>query len=131
VFENRVLRRIFGPKREEVAGGWRRLHNGEFHSLHTSPNIIRAINSRRMRWAGHAERMGGMRNDTKFWSEILKGRDHSPDLGVDRSKIRMDLRVMEWEVLDWIHFTQDRDQRWARYHGNEPSDSIKGREVLD
>jgi hypothetical protein len=62
VFENRVLRRIFGPKREEVAGGWRRLHNGELHNLHTSPNVIRAINSRRMRWVGHAARMGEMRS---------------------------------------------------------------------
>jgi hypothetical protein len=53
VFENRVLRRIFGPKREEVAGGWRRPHNEEFHNLYISPNIIRVIKSRRMRWAGH------------------------------------------------------------------------------
>jgi hypothetical protein len=53
VFENRVLRRIFGPKREEVAGGWGRLHNEELHNLYASPNIIRVIKSRRMRWAGY------------------------------------------------------------------------------
>jgi hypothetical protein len=53
VFENRVLRRIFGSKRDEVAGGWRKLHNEELHKLHPSPSIIRMINSRKMRWAGH------------------------------------------------------------------------------
>jgi hypothetical protein len=53
VFENRVLRRIFGPKREEVAGGWRRLHNEELHNLYTSPNIIWVIKPRKVRWEGH------------------------------------------------------------------------------
>jgi hypothetical protein len=57
VFENRVLRGIFGPKREEVAGGWRRLHNEELHNLYASPNIIRVIKSRRMKWARHVARM--------------------------------------------------------------------------
>jgi hypothetical protein len=58
VFENRVLRRIFGLKRDEVTGGWRKLHNEELHSLYSSPSIIRMIESRRMRWAGHVARMG-------------------------------------------------------------------------
>jgi hypothetical protein len=62
VFENRVLRRIFGPKRDEVAGGWRKLHNEELHNLYSSPSIIRMIKLRRMRWAGHAARMGVRRN---------------------------------------------------------------------
>jgi hypothetical protein len=53
VFENRVLRRIFGPKRNVVTGGWRKLHNEELHNLHPSPSIVRMIKSRRMRWAGH------------------------------------------------------------------------------
>jgi hypothetical protein len=53
VFENRALRRIFGPKRGEVTGGWRKLHNEELHNLYSSPSIIRMIKSRRMRWAGH------------------------------------------------------------------------------
>jgi hypothetical protein len=57
VFENRVLRRIFGPKRDEVRGEWRKLHNEELHNLYSSPNIIRMIKSRRMRWAGHVARM--------------------------------------------------------------------------
>jgi hypothetical protein len=61
VFENRVLR-IFGPKRDEVIGGWRKLHNEELHNLYSSPSIIRIIKSRRMRWAGHVARMGEKRN---------------------------------------------------------------------
>jgi hypothetical protein len=58
VFENRVLRKIFGPKRVEVIGGWRKLHNEELHNLYCSPSIIGIIKSRRMRWAGHVARMG-------------------------------------------------------------------------
>jgi hypothetical protein len=58
VFENNVLRRIFGPKRDEVTGEWRRLHNEELHALYSSPNIIRVMKSRRLRWAGHVARMG-------------------------------------------------------------------------
>jgi hypothetical protein len=62
VFENRVLRRIFGPKRDEVTGEWRQLHNEELHDLYSSPSIIRIIKSRKMRWAGHVARMGEKRN---------------------------------------------------------------------
>jgi hypothetical protein len=62
VFENRVLRRIFGPNRDRVTGGWRELHNEELHNLYSSPNIIRIMKSRRMRWAGHVARMGEKRN---------------------------------------------------------------------
>jgi len=58
VFENRVLRRVFGPKRDEVTGEWRILHNEELSDLHSLPNIVRVVKSRRMRWAGHAARMG-------------------------------------------------------------------------
>jgi hypothetical protein len=58
VFENRVLRRIFGPKRDEVTGEWRKLHNEELHDLYSSQSIIRIIKARRMRWAGHVARMG-------------------------------------------------------------------------
>jgi hypothetical protein len=58
VFENKVLRRIFGPKRDRAKGDWRKLHNEELHNLYCSPNIIRMIKSRRMRWAGHVARMG-------------------------------------------------------------------------
>jgi hypothetical protein len=66
VFENRVLRRIFAPKREED-GSWRKLHNDELHSLYSSPNIVRVIKSRRMRWVGHVERMGKGEVFTGFW----------------------------------------------------------------
>jgi hypothetical protein len=58
VIENRILRRIFGPKRDEVTGDWRKLHNEELHRLYSSPSTIRMIKSRRMRWAGHVARMG-------------------------------------------------------------------------
>ena len=58
VFENMVLRRIFGPRRDEVTGEWRRLHNEELNGLYSSPNVVRVIKSRRMRWAGHVARMG-------------------------------------------------------------------------
>ena len=57
VFENRVLRRGFGPKRDEVTGKWRKLHNEELNDLYCSPNIVRVIKSRRMKWAGHVARM--------------------------------------------------------------------------
>jgi hypothetical protein len=62
VFENRVLRRIFGPKGDEVTGEWRKLHNGELRNLYSSPNIIRQIKSRSMGWTGHVARMGEDRN---------------------------------------------------------------------
>ena len=58
VFENRVLRKVFGPKRVEVTGEWRKLHNEELNDLYSSPNIVRVVKSRRMRWAGHVARMG-------------------------------------------------------------------------
>jgi hypothetical protein len=65
VFENRVLRRIFVPKRDEVTGGWRKLYNEELHNLYSSPSIIRMIKSGRMRWAGHVERIGDKMN--AYW----------------------------------------------------------------
>jgi hypothetical protein len=79
LFENRVLRKIFGPKSEE-AGSWRKLHNDELHSLYSSPNIVRVIKSRRMRWAGHMTRKGKV--FTGFWLRGPKARDHWEDLGV-------------------------------------------------
>jgi hypothetical protein len=79
VSENRVLRRIFGPKREEDVS-WRNLHNDELHSLYSSPNIVRVIKSRRMRWDGHVARMGEV--FTGFWLGSPKASDHWEDLGV-------------------------------------------------
>jgi hypothetical protein len=75
VFENRVLRRIFGPKRDEVIGGWRKLHNEKLHKLYSSPNIIRMMKSKGMRWTGHVARMGEKRNAYR----ILLGRQVERD----------------------------------------------------
>jgi hypothetical protein len=69
MFENKVLRRMSGRKKDEVTGEWRKLHSGELHNLHLSPNNIRQIKSRRMRWAGHVERMGKQKKFTGFWWE--------------------------------------------------------------
>jgi hypothetical protein len=70
VFENRVLRRIFGPKWDEVMGQWRKLHSGEFHNLYSSPDIIKKINSRRMRWMGHMAHMG----EERYMYRVLMGK---------------------------------------------------------
>jgi hypothetical protein len=83
VFENRVLSRIFGPKRDEVTGGWRKLHNEEFHNLYTSPSIIRIIVSSAMRWAGQVARIEGKRNACR----ILVGKSEGKrPLGRQRSR---------------------------------------------
>jgi hypothetical protein len=71
-----VLRKIFGPKRDEVIGGWRNLHNGELHNLYCSPSIIRIMKSRRMRWTGNVAQMGEKRNACRIWWESRKERDH-------------------------------------------------------
>jgi hypothetical protein len=83
VFENRVLRRMFGPKRDEVTEEWRKLHNEELNDLYALPNIVRVVKSGRMRWAGHVARMGEGRVVTGCWWGSLKERVHWGDLGVD------------------------------------------------
>jgi hypothetical protein len=97
VFENRVLRRIFGPKRDEVMGEWRKLHSGELHNLYSSTDIIRQIKSRRMRWAGHVARMGEGRNVYRV--SVGKPEGKRP-LGTPRrgweGGIEMDLREIGW-----------------------------------
>jgi hypothetical protein len=75
VFENRVLRKILGPKRDEVMGEWRKLHNEELRDLFSSPSIIRIIKSRRMRWAGHVASMGRRGTRIGYWWEIQNERD--------------------------------------------------------
>jgi hypothetical protein len=104
VFENRVLRRIFGPKRDEVTGEWRKLHNGELHDLYSSPDIIGQIKSRRMRWAGHVARMRAGRNVYRVLVRKPKGK-RSP--GRPRRSwedgIKIDLREIGWRV--WSGFT--------------------------
>jgi hypothetical protein len=104
VFENRVLRRIFGPKGDEVTGEWRKLHNGELHNLYSSPNIIRQINSRRRGLAGHMACMGEGRNVYR----VLVGKPEGKrPLGRPRRRsedgIKMDLREIGWGV--WSGFT--------------------------
>jgi hypothetical protein len=76
VFENRVLRRIYEPKRDEVTDEWRKLHNMELHDLYSSPSIIRIIKSRRMRCAGHVARMGKRGTHIDYWWESQRERDH-------------------------------------------------------
>jgi hypothetical protein len=83
VFENRVLRGIFGPMRDEVTGEWRKLHNGELHNLYSSPDIIRQIKSRIMKWAGHVARMGEGRNVYRVLVGKPGGKNHLKDRGVD------------------------------------------------
>jgi hypothetical protein len=110
-----VLRRIFGPKRDEVTGGWTKLHNEELHNLYSSPSIIRVIKLRRMRWAGHAARMEEKTNACRLL--VGKPEGKSP-LGRRRRRlvnnIKMDLREVGWDGMDWIDLAQDRD-RWRVY----------------
>jgi hypothetical protein len=81
VFENRVLRRISGPKREED-GSWRRLHNDELHDLYSSLNIVRVIKSKRIKWAGYVARVGEGKGAYRVWLGGLNARDHWEDLGI-------------------------------------------------
>jgi hypothetical protein len=109
VFENRVLRRTFGPNRDGVTGGWRKLHNEELHNLYSSRSIIRIIKSRRMRWTGHVARMGEKRNMYRLFVGKPEGRR---PLGRQRRRwidnIKMDLLEIGLSVVDWIGLTQDR-----------------------
>jgi hypothetical protein len=106
VFENRVLRGIFGPKGDEVTTEWRRLHNEELNDLYSSPNIIRVIKSRRMRWAGHVARMG----EGRVAYRVLVGRPERrrPLGGPSRrweDNIKMDLQEVGWGAwtgLIWL-----------------------------
>jgi len=110
VFKNMVLRRIFGLRRNEVTGEWRRFHNEELNDLYTSPNIVRVIKSRRMRWAGHVARMGEERGMYRF---LLGKPEGKCTLGRPRRRcvdnIRMDLQEMGCGYMDWIGLAQDRD----------------------
>jgi hypothetical protein len=109
VFENRVLRRIFGPKRDGVTGGWRKLDNEELHNLYSSPSIIRIIKSRRMKWKGHVARMGENRNVYR----LLVGKPEGKrPLGRPRCRrignIQMDRLEIGLNVVDLIGLAQDR-----------------------
>jgi hypothetical protein len=82
-YENRVLRRVFRHKREEVVGGWRRLHNVELHNFCASPDIIRTFNSSRMTWSGHVARMRETKNACRILIRKCERKDHSEGLGID------------------------------------------------
>jgi hypothetical protein len=106
VFENRVLRRIFGPKRDEVIGEWRKLHNEELHNLYSSPNIIRQMKLRQMRWVGHVAHMG---EERKLYKVLVGKPEGKRPLGRPRQRwedgIRMDLGengLGVWIGFDWL-----------------------------
>jgi hypothetical protein len=109
VFENRVLRRVFGPKRDGVTGGWRKLHNEEIHNLYSSPSIIKIIKSRTMRWMGHVARMGEKRN---LYRLLVGKPEGNRPLGRPKRRwidnIKMDLLEIELSVVDWFGLAQDR-----------------------
>ena len=105
---------MFGTKRDGITGEWRKLQNVELHSLYSSPNVIRNLKSRRLRWAGHVERMELSRNAYR----ILMGKlEEKRPLGRPRCRwednIKIDLREVDCDAGDWIDLAQDRDQRWT------------------
>jgi hypothetical protein len=106
------VRRIFGPKRDEVTGQWRRLHNEELNGLYSSPNIVQVIKSRKMRWVGHVAHMGEGRGTYRILVGSPEGRRplrRPRHRWEDNTKI--DLQEVGWGGMDWIDMTQDRD-RW-------------------
>ena len=126
VFENKVLRKICGAKKDEITGEWRKLYNAELHSLYSSPNIIRSLKSRRLRCAGHVTRMEKSRNAYR----VLVGKPEGKrPLGRPKrsweDNIKMNLREVGCDPGEWIDLAEDRDQ-WRVYKGgNEPPGSLK------
>jgi hypothetical protein len=110
-----VLRRTFGPKRDEVTVEWRKLHNEELNDLYSSLNIGRVITSRRMRWAGHVARMGKVR---AVYGVLVGKPEGRRPLGRPKLRwednIRMDLQEVGFGVMDWIMLAQDRDM-WRAF----------------
>jgi hypothetical protein len=117
VFENMVLRRVFGPKRDEETGEWRELHNEELNDLYSLPNIVRVVKPRRMRWAGHVARMG---EDRGFHRVLVGKPEGKTPLGRPRcrweDKIKMDLQEVGRRRGEWMNLAQDR-ARWRALVG--------------
>jgi len=110
VFENRVLRKVFAPKRDEVTREWRKLHNKELNDLYPLPNIVRVVKSRRIRWAGHVARMG----EDRVVHRVLVGKPEGKrPLGRPRRRwednIQIDLQEAGGVRGDWMELAQDRD----------------------
>ena len=110
VFENRVLRRVFGPKRDEVTREWRKLRNEELNDLYSLPNIVRLVKSRQMRWAGHVARM---MEDIGVHRVLVGKPEGKRPLGRPRRRwednIKMDLQEVGEGLGDWMELAQDRD----------------------
>ena len=132
VFENIVLKRVFGPRSDELTGERRRLHNEELNDFYSSPYILMVIKSRRMRWAGHVARMVEERGCIGSWWGNRREGDHWGDLGVDGRVIlgwicrRWDVGI--WTGLGWPRIETGAD---ACECGNEPLGSVKCGEFLD
>jgi hypothetical protein len=111
VLENRVLRRVFRPKRDEVTGEWRKLHKDELNDLYSLSNIVRVVKSRRMRWAGHVARMG---EDSGVHRVLVRKPEGKRLLGRPRHRwennIKMDLQEVGGGLGDWMELAQDRDR---------------------
>ena len=107
VFENGVLSRVFGPKRDEVTGEWRKLHTEELSDLYSLPNIVRVVKSRRMRWAGHVARMGQGIGVYR----VLVGKPEGRPRRRWEDNIKLDLQKVGGDCGDWMELAQDRD-RW-------------------
>ena len=109
VFENKILRKIYGPKRDEMTGEWRRLHNEELHGLYDSPDVVKIMKSRRLRWAGHVARMGEKR---RLYSTLVGKPEGKRPLGRPRRRwednIRRDLREVGVCDENWLDLAQDR-----------------------
>jgi len=110
VFENMVLRKMFGPRRDEVIEEWRKLHNEELNDLYSSPNIVWVIKMRRMRWAGHVAHMG---KEMGMYRVLVGKPEGKRPLGRPRRRwvdnIRMDLQEVGCRYMGWIGLAQDRD----------------------